>query len=187
MDPSFAEAALVFCDDEDAVDVLHPVEVERPAAVDPVAVGGDPIAVEDGRALVEVPVGGLGGAAVQALGNLVAVFGHGSDLTHRYVKGGKETEIWKFVNYNKKEKNVEENEDEDESWLHFVQEEGCWSWIGKRQGEQWLSLGQGCTKQSTVNKSLFYWNLSINSYLFPIFRSFTRLYMHLAFGMSNHD
>ena len=94
MDPSFAEAALVFCDDEDAVDVLHPVEVERPAAVDPVAVGGNPIAVEDGRALVEVPVGGLGGTTVQALGDLVAVFGHGSDLSHRNVEGGKETEIW---------------------------------------------------------------------------------------------
>jgi len=93
VDPSFAEAALVLSDDEDAVDVLHPVEVEGPAAIDPVAVGGDPIAVEDGRAFVEVPVGGLGGAPVQALGNLVAVFGHGSDLPHRDVQGGKETEI----------------------------------------------------------------------------------------------
>ena len=101
MDPSFAEAAFVFGDDENAVDVFHPVEVEGPAAVDPVAVGGDPIAVEDGRTFVEVPVGGLCGAAVQALGNLVAVLGHGSDLPHRDVEGGKETEIKSNFNCHK--------------------------------------------------------------------------------------
>jgi hypothetical protein len=94
VDPSFAEAAFVFCDDEDAVDVLHPVKVERPAAVDPVAVGGDAVAVEDGGTFVKIPIRSLGGAPVQALGNLVAVFGHRSDLPHRDVEGGKETEIW---------------------------------------------------------------------------------------------
>ncbi len=42
-----AEAALVVCHDEDAVDVLHPVEVEGPVAVEPVTSCRNSVSIEN--------------------------------------------------------------------------------------------------------------------------------------------
>ena len=90
VEPALAVAALVVRHDEEAVDVLQPVEVERPVALDSIADRRDPVSVEDRRTLVEVPVGGLGGAAVQALGDLVAVLGHRRYLVDGDVQRGQE-------------------------------------------------------------------------------------------------
>ncbi|CAF0706707.1 unnamed protein product [Brachionus calyciflorus] len=36
------------------------------------------------------------------------------------------------------------------TWLYFTQDNGCWSYIGKGKGEQWLSLVPGCMTQSII-------------------------------------
>ena len=66
---SFAVAALVVRHDQEAVDILHPVKVEGSIAFDLVTDGRNAVPVQHSGALVEVPVGRLGGAPVQALGD----------------------------------------------------------------------------------------------------------------------
>ena len=90
VEPALAVAALVVRHDQEAVDILHPVKVEGSIAFDLVTDGRNAVPVQHSGALVEVPVGGLGGAAVQALGDLVAVLGHSRYLVDGDVQRGQE-------------------------------------------------------------------------------------------------
>lgn len=71
--------------------------MEGPVAVEPVAGRRNSVSVENRRTLVEEPVRGLGRAPVEALGDPVAVLGHGPDLVDRNVKGSEKTEKVKFL------------------------------------------------------------------------------------------
>ena len=64
--------------------------MEGSIAFDLVTDGRNAVPVQHSGALVEVPVGRLGGAPVQALRDLVAVLRHGPHLLHGDVERGEE-------------------------------------------------------------------------------------------------